>query len=103
MGLIYSRAGRVIAWLGAENPHDMQEEGSAHARQKTALSIGFDRSMREQGNAQRLLRRPFWRCVWIIQEIAKASLVFITTSALLLSEGQLLALINFCNQQLQGK
>ncbi|KAH6671885.1 hypothetical protein B0J14DRAFT_483696, partial [Halenospora varia] len=35
MGLIYSRAGRVIAWLGAENPHDMQEEGSAHARQKT--------------------------------------------------------------------
>ncbi|CZR56622.1 uncharacterized protein PAC_06511 [Phialocephala subalpina] len=71
MGLVYSRALEVIVWLGEE------AEGSARAMiclKKAARKkpLGTAAPPITKPAILALLLRPFWRRVWIIQEVSKA-------------------------------
>ena len=67
MGLIYSKAVEVIAWLGVE-AHDSSIAMEALAGH--GYSSKLDPKDREP--VREFFRRPYWKRVWIIQEISKA-------------------------------
>lgn len=66
MGLIYSRAVEVIAWLGP------QADESDIAMSQLANSGGSYLEVGDYKPVRDLFRRPYWNRVWIIQEISKA-------------------------------
>ncbi|KAH6694923.1 heterokaryon incompatibility protein-domain-containing protein [Leptodontidium sp. MPI-SDFR-AT-0119] len=65
MGLIYSRAEEVIVWLGSES----NDSGNAMA---CLVSPGKQLGNRSKAAVTSLLQRPFWKRVWIIQEVSKS-------------------------------
>lgn len=69
MSKIFSKASKVVVWLGpaADDSDDAMN----------ALSAGKngDEAIRHGVAIAKLLERPYWQRVWIIQEIAKASVV----------------------------
>ncbi|TVY85528.1 Heterokaryon incompatibility protein 6 OR allele [Lachnellula suecica] len=116
MGLIYSNAAEVIVWLGEEN------EGSSIAMARILEPSGYDldrfqavesyeqrkdeytklfgdrpRVRPLPDNVQRsfiaLFQRPYWKRVWIIQEVAKARNVSIFCGGRIVSWAQLLRFV----------
>jgi hypothetical protein len=75
MSNIFSKAVKVIAWLGPA------ADDSSNAMQVLA-SMQF--SSRYNASIAQLLRRPYWKRAWIIQELAKASKVEIWCGAQML-------------------
>jgi hypothetical protein len=67
MGTIFSKAKKVIAWLGPA------AEDSDNAMQALETIREFDDAGRHDAAILQLLKRPYWVRVWIIQELAKAS------------------------------
>ncbi|KAH7079569.1 hypothetical protein FB567DRAFT_571692 [Paraphoma chrysanthemicola] len=71
MAKIYSRANRVVVWLGeAANDSDLVIEAirSAGGKKRTITSD----SERIESAGQALLQRPWFRRIWILQEVAAA-------------------------------
>lgn len=127
MGQIYSRATRVIAWLGVEAPHSHAAAGLVnkitdlgirerrHIRQEDTvdreryrsliLHRAFDEVLAKlhrpskvmEGLAE-LLNRSYWERVWIIQEVSKASVVVVRCGQLVMDLHTLLCLRIFCGQ-----
>ena len=64
MDMIFSKAAKVIAWLGPA------ADDSGNAMQALG-SMQF--SSRHNRAIEQLLHRPYWNRAWIIQELAKAS------------------------------
>lgn len=69
MGTIFSRAAKVIAWLGPA------AEDSDNAMQALETMCESDDVDMNGPALVRLLERQYWERVWIIQELAKASSV----------------------------
>ena len=66
MGLIFSKAAKVVAWLGpAANDSDnaMQALATMQFSDRNRLAITY------------LLQRPYWDRAWVIQELARAATV----------------------------
>ncbi|RSL65147.1 hypothetical protein CEP53_003781 [Fusarium sp. AF-6] len=72
MAKIYAKASGVIAWLGKATPDSCQalEEIRIAAEQRTALSI-------DESAILRLLERPWFQRIWVLQEVAAARHVLI--------------------------
>lgn len=69
MGTIFSKAAKVVAWLG---PAADESDDAMKLLPTMSKSDDVD----QHGPAVlKLLQRPYWERVWIIQEIAKASKV----------------------------
>jgi hypothetical protein len=90
MGLIYSNASSVIAWIGEAADGSNLAMDLLDDRAKTLLdprlSRGLDHNESESscdtpGNYEMwvsaLFSRPYWKRVWIIQEISKGREVYI--------------------------
>jgi hypothetical protein len=86
---IYSRADRVVAWLGVSGGDDAEFIIGHMIRVATLLRAGEAATVAQMhSNAALLLRasrsfralcqRPYWRRLWIIQEFSSARTVFIT-------------------------
>ena len=68
MGQIYSRAYSVIAWLGPAS--------STSDYAMRVISRAYDEKRRDvPTSVLKLLQRPFWERVWIVQEISRATKV----------------------------
>ncbi|PMD29386.1 HET-domain-containing protein, partial [Hyaloscypha variabilis F] len=63
MAYIYSRAATVIVWLGTLEDRYMV---SPHTQQRGAMAL-------EQDVLKELCNRPYWKRVWIVQEIGAAT------------------------------
>lgn len=74
MGLIYSKASKVIAWLG---------EGT-EAQERAMSTLADSYAPFKAAGLKRLLHFEYWRRVWIIQELSKAKSV-----QLMLAKGSL--------------
>lgn len=66
MGNIYSGASKVYAWLGPSSLGTDEAIGTLEQ-----LSAGENLTGLTRDTLQSIFRRPFWRRVWIIQEMAK--------------------------------
>lgn len=66
MGLIYSRAIVVLAWLGPE------ADDSAIVLDGLATKASFHTEFWRVKSICALFERPYWKRVWIIQEVSKA-------------------------------
>lgn len=73
MGDIYSRAATVLVWLGPAGADSLHAEAFINARspQRSALAITTTTPEMRRG-AARLLHRPYWTRLWVIQELALA-------------------------------
>jgi hypothetical protein len=121
MGQIYSNARKVITWLGVEAPYSYAAAGLVnnitHNRMKkkadpdldeyTSLEFHqtFDRILANQRSPPKameglaeLFSRSYWERVWIIQEVAKASVVIVRCGKLVMDLHILLRLRNYCRQ-----
>ncbi|RSL79400.1 hypothetical protein CEP51_007388 [Fusarium floridanum] len=67
MAKIYAKASGVIVWLGEATPDSCQalEEIRRAAEQRTKLSVN-------ESAIQRLLERPWFQRIWVLQEVAAA-------------------------------
>jgi hypothetical protein len=93
MDRIFSKANGVIIWLGVDEsdsevagllcnrrlqrrrPSDISFTDSTVSSTSTGTTLSYQMFSRNRGpvlGIKYVLRRPFWRRVWIIQEIAKA-------------------------------
>ncbi|RSM14826.1 hypothetical protein CDV31_005260 [Fusarium ambrosium] len=72
MAEIYAKASDVIVWLGEATPDSCQalEEIRVAAEQRTTLSI-------DESAILRLLERPWFQRIWVLQEVAAARHVLI--------------------------
>ncbi|KAI1758480.1 heterokaryon incompatibility protein-domain-containing protein [Xylaria castorea] len=88
MGLIYSKSQMTIAWLGHSAQYTcpaydfLNSLNESNIHNETISSRGFLYALRHRdfpthalGGLYDLLARPYWKRVWIIQEIAKARYV----------------------------
>ncbi|KAF2787649.1 HET-domain-containing protein, partial [Melanomma pulvis-pyrius CBS 109.77] len=71
MGLIYSNALQVMAWLGPAETNNPREEDF----------FGTSENLRHH----HIFSRPFWRRIWIVQEIAKAQSIEILYGDMMIS------------------
>jgi hypothetical protein len=71
MGSIYRRAKEVAAWTGEENNHLNAAMDALDASGAPPVSIP-SLSGTQIGSLVNFLERPYWKCVWIIQELALA-------------------------------
>lgn len=66
MGSIFRRAKEVEAWIG-------EEDGDSHEAFDDISAEAFDFANRDKvASLVRFLERPYWRRVWVIQELALA-------------------------------
>jgi hypothetical protein len=90
MGLIYSNASYVIAWVGEEADDSNLAISSLYNRAQMLLDRDLPRGIghNESGSGSEitfiiedpvsdLFRRPYWKRVWIIQEISKGREVYV--------------------------
>ncbi|KAH7091409.1 heterokaryon incompatibility protein-domain-containing protein [Paraphoma chrysanthemicola] len=119
MGQIYSKARRVITWLGVEAPYSyaaaglvnkitrrcMVEQVDSGQDDSKSLEIHriFDKFLARQHSPPKTLEgltelfsRPYWERVWIIQEVAKASVVVARCGKLVMDLHILLRLTTYC-------
>ncbi|KAG7423411.1 Heterokaryon incompatibility protein 6, OR allele [Fusarium oxysporum f. sp. raphani] len=71
MRTIFKKASEVAVWLGKE--HDIDETSIKCLYTETAPGIDRDTCLSTFPIFTRLLGRPYWRRVWIIQELAVAA------------------------------
>ncbi|OAL03178.1 HET-domain-containing protein, partial [Phaeosphaeriaceae sp. SRC1lsM3a] len=71
MGQIYSKAKKVITWLGVEAPYSYAAARVVNKITRRCMTEQVDIDI---GLAE-LFSRSYWERVWIIQEVAKASVV----------------------------
>lgn len=71
MAAIFNKASVVAVWLGDEL--DIDESARAELRNGTSPSLGEDFCLSSQPTFKQILRRPYWRRVWVVQELAMAS------------------------------
>ncbi|KAM5350277.1 hypothetical protein ACJ41O_006782 [Fusarium nematophilum] len=71
IGTIFRKASEVAIWLGDEP--DLDETSREYLRAGTASKADQDTCLSTLPVFKHLLGRPFWRRVWIIQELAVAS------------------------------
>lgn len=79
MGQIYAKATKVISWLGTyssdQGPyHELTSVSSSLARLSKSKYIP-ENAICGSYEARRLAQHPYWRRVWIIQEVSKATQV----------------------------
>jgi hypothetical protein len=68
---IYTQAAKMIVWLGKSDAHDEEAFGSLETYQPTMHA--FQRNSWSSWDAwYHLSRKPYWRRVWIIQELILA-------------------------------
>ncbi|KAF2449742.1 HET-domain-containing protein, partial [Karstenula rhodostoma CBS 690.94] len=74
MAMIYAYASRVVVWLGEE------ADGSKEAMEllrDDASRLVQNRAKSFQNEAMELLRRPWFRRIWVLQEIAAARVMVV--------------------------
>ncbi|KAH7081384.1 heterokaryon incompatibility protein-domain-containing protein [Paraphoma chrysanthemicola] len=126
MGQIYSKAIKVITWLGVEAPYSYAAAALVNKisrKYTTELfdpelddleldELGallfhrtFDKSLAGQHSPPKalaglaeLFSRSYWERVWIIQEVAKASVVIVRCGKLVMDLHTLLRLRTYCRQ-----
>jgi hypothetical protein len=72
MKLIYSRATEVISWIGKSSDDSSQAMAALNKRSKSGSSSADNTNWEKLEN---LFARPYWKRIWIIQEVAVASKV----------------------------
>lgn len=121
MGQIYSKAKKVITWLGVEAPYSYAAARVVNKITRRCMteqvdidivgsrSLDFHRAFDEilagqksppkalEGLAE-LFSRSYWERVWIIQEVAKASVVIVRCGKLVMDLHTLLCMRTYCRQ-----
>jgi ankyrin repeat protein len=77
MGKIYRRAERVVIWLGPETEEtdlalDYMRQITPPATQHTSKDVCKDLQLQRRKGLEEMLSRPWFRRVWILQEVANA-------------------------------
>lgn len=79
MSQIYRQAWRVLIWLGLESDNSKEaleflrtRSVASPLQQAQQLGVGLDQFLRKIQALLRLCHRPYWRRMWIIQEIVLA-------------------------------
>jgi hypothetical protein len=77
MGLIYSKATEVIAWLGVEAENSRAACKAIRSLEDLQPDVRQKTLTKASSSIQALFHRSFWKRVWIIQEISKGPNVYI--------------------------
>jgi hypothetical protein len=77
MGLIYSKATEVIAWLGVEAENSRAACKAIRSLEDLQPDVRQKALTKASSSIQALFHRSFWKRVWIIQEISKGPNVYI--------------------------
>jgi hypothetical protein len=115
MGEIYSTASDVIAWLGLENDgstraiefqrlvHRSDEDSDDYVetlREGLAVAVGTELQSEAFESLAKFFRRPFWKRIWILQEVALAPQVTFKCGPEVLSLEELRAFRDFLSKVL---
>ncbi|PMD37806.1 HET-domain-containing protein [Hyaloscypha variabilis F] len=75
MGLIYSNAVKVLAWIGEKDYYSERAMNYLHVEARAQAQGGLGKNIHiseyHAESVSALLRRPYWKRVWVIQEISK--------------------------------